>query len=219
MSVSRTEEYTTENDEFSTEALESRPAQSTATAVKSGWDEATVLPKSDYPTEFKFVDNKSQIVKFLDEDGPFAVYREHFLTKKTEGKRSYICLGAKCPLCIKLKDIAKDKRAFSVVNLSAEGGPQRQMLIASARCFKTLHTAEHSEKGPLTNNYWALSRHGKMQETGYNAAFVKPRDLMEDWGIDEAAAEAAVASAKPFERSAIKETSWEELDAIANSLL
>jgi hypothetical protein len=222
MSVNRTEEYTVENDEFSAEALDARPAQSTSTVIKSGWDSAfTSTPtKADYPVEFKFLDNKAQIIKFLDQSGPFAIYRQHFLTQKTEGKRSYICLEKNCPLCNPaLNSPASVKHAFSVVNLSAEGGPQRQMLIASPRCFKAFHTAEHSEKGPLTNGYWAVSRYGKMQETGYNISFVKSRDLMEDYKIDETVAETVVASSKPFERSTIKESTWDELNTIANSLL
>ena len=66
---------------------------------------------------------------------------------------------------------------------------------------------------------WALSRTGKMQTTTYNVTPVKPRDLMEDWNIDEATAEAAVANFKPYTRADLKEPTWEELETIANSLL
>jgi hypothetical protein len=41
---------------------------------------------------------------------------------------------------------------------------------------------------------------------------------MEDWNIDEATAEAAVASFKPYTRADIKEPTWEELEAVAASL-
>lgn len=220
MSVIRTEEYTAENDEFSNEALDARPAQSTSTAIQSGWNAASVTKAAsgDYPVELKFTEGTIQVVKFLDEDGPFAVYRQHFLTQKTEGKKSYICLGPNCPLCTKLSNPAEDKRAFTVINLSAAEGPQRQMLIASNSLYRTLHAAHFSPQGPLTKNYWALSRTGKMQQTRYNAAAVKPRDLMEDWNIDETAAEAAIASVKPYTRTDIKESTWEELEAIAASL-
>ena len=93
------------------------------------------------------------------------------------------------------------------------------MLIASPRLYKSLHTAHFSPQGPLNKNYWALSRSGKMQQTTYNINPVKPRDLMEDWNIDEAAAEAASAAAKPFTRADLKEPTWDELETIANSLL
>lgn len=221
MSVNRTENYVPENDEFTTDAIASRPAQATSTAIQSGWAaaESTLTPAGDYPVEFKFTEGTYQVVKFLDEDGPFAIYRQHFLSQKTEGKRSYISLGANDPLCVKLGSKPEEKRAFSIINLSAPGGPRREMLIASPRLFKTLHAAHFSPQGPLTKNYWALSRTGKMQTTTYNVNPVKPRDLMEDWQIDEAAAEQASATFKPYTRADLKEPTWDELDAIANSLL
>ena len=58
-----------------------------------------------------------------------------------------------------------------------------------------------------------------MQQTVYNLNSIKPRDLAEDWGIDEKMAEEGVAAIQPFERSVIKEHTWEELEEIANSLL
>ena len=221
MSVNRTENYVSENDEFTMDAISSRPEQSTSTAIQSGWAAAESLstPAGDYPVEFKFTEGSYQVVKFLDEDGPFAIYRQHFLSQKTEGKRSYISLGANDPLCVKLGSKPEEKRAFSIINLSAAGGPRREMLIASPRLFKTLHAAHFSPQGPLTKNYWALSRTGKMQTTTYHVNPVKPRDLMEDWQIDEAAAEKAVATFKPYTRADLKEPTWEELETIANSLL
>jgi hypothetical protein len=221
MAINRTEEYAAETDEFSTEALNARPSQATSTnnAIQSGWDagESITRPSKEYATEFKFSE-KFQIVKFIDSNGPFAVYRQHFLDKK-EGQKSYVCPGANDPLCVKLNSKAEEKRAFSIVNLSAEGGPQVQMLIASPRLWKSLHAAHFSPQGPLDRNYWALSRTGVKQTTAYSINPVKPRDLMEDWNIDEAAAEAAVSSAKPFTPDVLRILSMDELDAIAMSLL
>jgi hypothetical protein len=219
MAINQTDKLVVENDEFSTEAISARPAQATSTAVQSGWLAAEKLsaPTREYPTEFKFSETL-QVVKFLDEDGPFAVYKLHFLTQKTEGQRSYISLGANDPLCTKLGSKPEEKRAFSIINLSHPDGPKRQMLIASNRLFKSLHAAHFSPQGPLTKNFWALSRTGKMQTTTYHINPVKGRDLMEDWNIDEVAADAAVAAATPFVKSDLKEPTWEELEAVAASL-
>jgi hypothetical protein len=93
------------------------------------------------------------------------------------------------------------------------------MLIATPRLYKTLHAGEFSPQGPLTKNYWAISRTGVKQQTVYNLMSVKARDLQEDWGIVEAEAEAALASFTPFERSAIREDSYAALVEIADSLL
>ena len=207
-------------DEFSVENASQTLADRPATGVvKSGWDAATTENSTaNYPTEFKFLDGQFQIIKFLDLTGPFAVYKQHWLTQKTSGKRSYISLGANDPLCVKLGSRPVDKRAFTIANLSAEGGPQRQMLIASPRLYKSLHAAEHSPQGPLTKNYWAVSRTGEMANTAYHLNAVKERDLLEDWGIDIESMKETIAAMTPYDRSVIKEPTWEELEAIAEAL-
>jgi len=225
MAINRTDEISSEQDEFAMTNMQAsineRPAQSSNTAVQSGWEAAnkSLTPSGDFPVEFKFNEGEFQVVKFLDADGPFAIYKQHFLQQKTSGKRSYVSLGANDPLCTKLGSRPEDKRAFSIANLSAAGGPQRQMLIASPRLYKSLHAAHFSPQGPLTKNYWAISRTGKMQTTVYHINSVKPRDLMEDWGINDADVEKIIAEMKPFDKSAIKEPTWAELEEVANSLL
>jgi hypothetical protein len=82
-----------------------------------------------------------------------------------------------------------------------------------------LHAGEFSPQGPLTKNYWAISRTGIKQQTVYNLMSVKARDLAEDYGLNEAEVEAAIASFKPFERSEIREDSLAVLTDIAASLL
>lgn len=220
MAINRTEEYVPETDEFamSDEKLAARPAKATSDAVQSGWDAAQKSVGGNYPTDFKFGDSP-QIIKFIDPSGPFAVYRQHFLTQKTSGQRAFISLGPNDPLCTKLGSKPELKRAFSIVNLSAPGGPRRERLIASPRLYDALHAAEFSPQGPLTKNYWAISRSGKMQTTMYHLNAVKARDLVEDWGmtnIEET--EKLIADIKPFTSDDIKQPTWEELDAIAESL-
>jgi hypothetical protein len=202
-------------------SVEDRPSQATATssAVKGGWDAAEQLVPQlkEFPTEFKHTD-QFQLIKFLDQSGPFANYRQHFLSNKTEGRRSYVCIGENCPLCITLDNKPETKRAFTVVNLSAKPF-QRQMLIATPRLYKTLHAGEFSPQGPLTKNFWALNRTGQKQQTVYNLLAVKGRDLTEDWALNEAEVDAAVAAFKPFEASEIREDSYASLVEVAESLL
>lgn len=220
MAVDRTTEYMPTTDEFSTMNVDDRPATPTSNAVQSGWDAAEKLTTAsgDYPTEFKFNDGEFTVVKFIDQNGPFAIYKQHFLQQKTVGKKSYVSLGPNDPLCTKLGSKPEDKRAFTIAVITPSG-VTRQMLIASPRLYKTLHSAEFSPQGPLTKNYWALSRTGKMQQTVYHLQSIKSRDLLEDWGINPEVAEAEVAKIEPYTRSVIKEHTWEELDEIANSLL
>lgn len=206
-----------EDESFS---VEDRPTQTTSsTAVQSGWEaaEQLVTAQTEFPTEFKHSET-FQLIRFIDPAGPFANYRQHFLKEKTEGRRSYVCIGDNCPLCVKLNDKPETKRAFSIVNLSAKPY-QRQMLIATPRLYKTLHAGEFSPQGPLTRNYWAISRTGVKQQTVYNLMSVKARDLAEDYGLNDAEVEAAIAGFKPFERSEIREDSLAVLNDIAASLL
>ena len=221
MAVQPTESYLPAVDEFAgNDDLDARPAQASSTAVQSGWDaaEALVTSNGDFPVDFKFNDGEFQVIKFIDQSGPFAIYRQHFLQQKAIGKKSYVCLGSNCPLC-RLPNKPEDKRGFTIANLSAPGGVQRQVLTASTRLYKQLHQAEFSPAGPLTKNYWAVSRSGKMQQTVYHLTPIKARDLQEDWNINAEEAEKAIAEMVPYERAIIKEHSWAELEEIAQDLL
>ena len=202
--------------------IDDRPAQSTASSnsVLSGWDNADAITSStEFPTEVKFEEGKHLVFKFLDENGPFAIYKQHFLKQKTSGKRSYVCIGADCPLCLKLQDRPENKRAFSVVTLNGDSGMQRQMLIAGARLYQALHAAHYSPQGPLTKGYWAIVRLGKGPQTTYTVTPIKERDLEEDWSIDGTKAAASVAASEPYTRNLIKENTKGELDEIADDLV
>jgi len=203
--------------------IDARPTQATASdssSVQSGWDAAGSLTSSgDFPTEVKFEENKHLVFKFLDENGPFAIYKQHFLKQKTSGKRSYVCIGADCPLCTKLDDRPENKRAFTVVNLSHAEGMQRQMLITGARLYQALHAAHYSPQGPLTKGYWAIVRLGKGPQTVYTVTPIKERDLDEDWSINPERATGVVENSEVYTRNLIKEHTFAELDEIADSLL
>lgn len=208
----------TEDDDFSVQNA-STIADRPSSAISSGWD-APGAGGGNYPVDFKFIDSQFQIVKFLDPEAtPFAAYKEHWLTQKTSGKRSYISLGANDPLVTKLGSKPREIRAFTIANLSAEGGPQRQVLKATPRLYKSLYAAHHNAQfGPLHRGYWALSRTGEMAAIAYQVNSVKERDLQEDWGIDIAAFGPLIAEMKPYDRSIFKEPTWEELEAIADAL-
>jgi hypothetical protein len=202
--------------------IDDRPEQTTAssTSVLSGWDAAdTFTANTDFPTEVKFEEGKHLVFKFLDQNGPFAIYKQHFLKQKTSGKRSYVCIGADCPLCIKLGDRPENKRAFTVVTLNGEQGMQRQMLISGARLYQALHAAHYSPQGPLTNGYWSIVRLGKGPQTMYTVQAIKERDLQDDWKIDADKAASVVSSSDVYSRNLIKEHSLAELDEIAEDLL
>ena len=144
----------------------------------------------------------------------------HWLDNK-EGQKSYVCLDTGCPLC-KLPDEADRKvakrYAFSVVVIAEDGTATLTKLNAAPLLFRSLHAAEHSPAGPLTKNYWSLSRRGSLQTLVFTVTPVKGRDLMEDFGIDEGKIEEQIATMKPFDSSTIRRASLEELTEIANNL-
>jgi hypothetical protein len=201
--------------------IEARPTNATSTAVQGGWEAAEKLVTTtlkEFPVEYKH-SNTFQLIKFIDLSGPFASYSQHFLKDK-EGRKSYVWdgVGAYDPLETILKSKPEIKRAFSIVNLSAKPF-QRQMIIASPRLYKTLHAAEFSPQGPLTKNYWALSRTGEKQQTVYNLMAVKARDLQEDWGLSVEEVEAAIAGFQPFTIADIRQDNFAALEELAKSLL
>jgi hypothetical protein len=221
MAIQQDTDFVPEVDEFSIEntesSLDARPAGATA-SIASGWGaaEAAIKPK-EYANNFKPTE-KAQLIKFLDQSGPFAVYNEHWLDAKTEGQRSYVCAGQGCPLCLKLNDKPKKKYGFSVAVISPTETTLARF-IATPLYFKALHAAEHSPSGPLTKNYWSVFRHGSMKDTILTLNPVKSRDLLEDYGIDEAKVEADIAGMTLFDASAVYTLSIADLDEVANALI
>lgn len=212
-------EITPVEDDFD---IDARPSAPTSTSVGSGWGDAEKLSSpttGDFPVDFRHSES-IQVIKFIDPDGPFATYKQHFLVGKP-GKKSYVCAGGtgSCPLCTTLNNRAEEKRSFTIINFSAEGGPQRQILTATPRLFKQLHAAHFSPQGPLNKNYWAISKSGEKQTTVYHLNAIKARDLDEDWNINGEDAEALVAATEPYTNAVIRETPHSELVEIANSLL
>lgn len=220
MSVQVNNDFVPETDEFAIENVDARPEGSALdNVVQQGWAiaEESVKPK-EYAKDFK-ISETPQLVKFIgSENGPIK-YKQHFLEQKTEGQRSYTCLEGVCPLCLILKDVPEKKFLFSVAVLTKDDIVLTK-LIASPKFFQALLSAEHNPtSGPLLKNYWALSRFGKMQQTTYTVTPVKGRDLMEDWGIDETKAEAAIAEMQAFDAASVRRSSVEELTEVANALI
>lgn len=203
--------------------VDDRPEQVAFSSISSGWGDVEAKPTGDYPVDFKHSE-AIQVIKFLDTNGPFIAYKQHFLTTKP-GKKSYICLERHpqgCPLCALPSTTpgqrAEDKRGFTIANLSEEP-IERQLLTATPKLYRTLHTFDRSPQGPLHTKYWGLSKQGERQTTNYSLIAIKPRDLEEDWDINLAEAEEAIAAMQVYDKSIIRETSYADLLEIAKSLV
>ena len=160
--------------------------------------------------------NSRPQVKFL-EDEPFAVYEQHWI-ERPKGKKSFVCIGDNCPLCDVLGDKPRGKFAFNIFVLSGDVEGV-QILTAPPTLLRQLRKiAEDDRKGPLSREYWEVSRLGMGPTTSYNLNFVRGRDLEEEWKLSSDAAQELVATAVPFTAEVIRETPRSEMLEVARSV-
>jgi hypothetical protein len=188
------------------------------TTVQQGWDAFDSLVQensSDFPTDFKFSESP-QLVKFL-EDQPFASYEQHWI-ERPKGKKSFVCIGEACPLCDVLGDKPRGKFAFNVLVLSGESQGVQIMTAppSLARQIKKAHDDER--KGPLSKEFWEVSRLGSGPTTQYTLNFVRGRDLAEEWKLSTDDVQELVAAAVPFTAEVIRETPRSEMLEVARSV-
>lgn len=207
------------DDYFVTEDVNT-PAKH-GTTVQSGWAAADkfLKPKKEsgsYATDFKTTENP-QLVRFLGNE-PVMIYEQHWINR-TEGKRSFVCLGEDCPLCTIAGDQPRARFVFNVLVLTDEE-PNVQLLTATPTLAKMLRAKNDDPKfGPLSKFFWAISRQGTATTTQYILERVKPADLAEEWSLDIEEVEAAIASAVIFDDSAIYVSPKEELLKLARQLV
>jgi len=191
------------------------------TTVQAGWGavNASIKPKrenSEYPTDFRFSE-QGQLVRFL-EDEPFAVYNQHWIDR-SEGKRSFVCLGDECPLCTIAGDKPRTKASFNILVLSEET-PNVQILTAPPTLARQLQAAnDDTRRGPLTKYYWAISRTGTGPQTQYVLDRVRASDLAEDWELDAEEIDTVAVSASKHDASAVYVSPREELLELARTLV
>lgn len=196
-------------------------APTIGTTVQAGWGaaQAALKPKQaagDYPTDFRFSE-QAALVRFL-EDEPFAVYDQHWIDR-TEGKRSFVCLGEDCPLCTIAGDKPRPKFAFNIIVLS-DGEPNVQIMTAPPSFARQLQAAnDDPRRGPLTKFYWAIARTGSGNTTQYTLDRVRATDLAEEWELDADAIDAFAATSVSYDKSVVYVSPREELLKLARQLV
>jgi hypothetical protein len=210
---------TVDADNYDVDSADVAPKH--GTTVQAGWGAAAsaLKPKekaSEYATDFR-MSEQPQLVRFL-EDAPFAVYEQHWIDR-TEGKRSFVCLGDECPLCVIANDKPRPKFAFNVLVLSDEE-PTVQILTTATTLARQLQAAnEDPRRGPLTKYYWAISRQGTGPSTSYTLDRVKASDLAEEWELDPEEIDATAKSAVVYEKSAVYVSPREDMLKLAHQLV
>jgi hypothetical protein len=202
------------------DSVEAQPKH--GTTVQAGWGEAAKLLKgkektSLYPTEVKFSE-QPVLVRFL-EDGPFKGYEQHWIDR-TEGKRSFVCLGDECPLCTIAGDRPRAKFAFNVLVLNDET-PNVQIMTAPITLARILFAAhEDPKRGPLTKFDWAISRLGTGRDTQYTVERVRREtDLVEEWELDPSEIDAIAAKVVKYDESVVYMSPREELLEVARQIV
>jgi hypothetical protein len=191
------------------------------TTVQSGWDAASAYLKPKkaagaYAKDFRTTE-QPQLIRFLD-DAPYMIYEQHWLTR-TEGKRSFVCLGEDCPLCTIVGDQPRPKFVFNVLVLTDEE-PNVQLLTATPTLARILQSKNEDPRlGPLSKYFWAISRQGTATTTQYIVERVKAMDLAAEWELDIEEVETAIASAVKFDEKAIYVSPREELLTLARQLV
>ena len=193
------------------------------TTVQSGMSalEALLKPESsnEYPTDFKFAP-EAQLVKFLG-DEPFAVYEQHWI-ERPKGRKSFVCNAnseSGCPLCDILGDKPRGKFAWNVLVLS--GDTQTVQVFTAPPVLARQIVAAHKDerKGPLSKEFWEVSRIGMGPTTQYSLNYVRGRDLAEEWKLDLDQVNALVANAVPYTAAqVVRESPRSELLEVARSV-
>lgn len=162
-----------------------RPAKARR-VIKGGWGAAERMKEADSPFAQRLkITEDPIIIKFL-EDEPYASYRQHWVER--QGQKSFTCISdideAGCPLC-EIGNRPATRFSFNVALLARGEEPVVKSYDCGPRVIdqlKNFHT--DPIQGPLTKNYWAVSRTGKGTTSATNHQMVKARDLSDDWRVE-----------------------------------
>jgi len=152
---------------------------------RRGWGAAEKMKtaESAYAQRLKLGDDPV-IIKFL-EDEPYAAYRQHWVERN--GQKSFFCIADEdprgCPLC-DAGNRSSARFSFNVALLEPNADPVLKSYDVGIRVIDQLKNFNNDPRqGPLSKNYWALTRTGKGTSSATAHQMVKARDLLEEWDI------------------------------------
>jgi hypothetical protein len=153
-------------------------------SIKRGWGAADRVQEaaSPYAQRFKVLE-ETQVIKFL-EDEPYASFRTHWIDGR-QGQKSFVCLHDDpngCPLCDS-GNRPSTKFAFNIALLANGEEPVVKSFEVGVRLIDQLKNFHlDPRQGPLSKNYWAVSKTGKGAQTQTILQMVRERDL-EEWNL------------------------------------
>ena len=187
--------------------------------IQRGWGaaERVAQDSNGFATKLKLSED-AKIVKFL-EDGPYASFRQHWIDRTGPGQRSFTCIADDprgCPLC-DAGHRASARYAFNVAVLEEGLDPVINSFEVGARVFSQLKNYHNDKRtGPLSKNYWAISKSGRGSTSATNTNMVRERDLPDDWRLAPVTEdEVAVMVKKMYGPEIIQVNSFKDLEKIA----
>lgn len=152
------------------------------TIIRSGWDGFSAVKDADSPYATRLrVEEEPVIVKFIN-DEPYASWRQHWVER--QGQKSFVCISEfdNCPLC-DAGNRPAIRIAFNVVLLATDGNHSLRSYEVGPRVIDQLKNFHNDPRtGPLSKNYWAVSRTGKGATSATAHQLVRERDL-EEWAL------------------------------------
>lgn len=159
-------------------------AEAPRKTIKRGWGAAERVQEATSPYAQRFkVTEDTQVIKFL-EDEPYASFRTHWIDGR-QGQKSFVCLHDDpngCPLCA-AGNRPSTKFAFNIAVVNNEGELIVRSFEVGVRLIDQLKNFHlDPRQGPLSKNYWAVSKTGKGAQTQTILQMVRERDL-EEWNL------------------------------------
>ena len=175
---------------------------------------------STYANRFQ-VDSR-KIVKFPEPE-PFASYRRHWITRYNQGGKTllpvpcYQSIKKPCPLC-KGGHRPVVAVCYNVIEVDDKGDVELKSWECGVRVAKSLDDiAEDPKLGPLTRDYYLITKSGEGTSTSYNISRIKTADLVEDYGIPEPD-QTEMKSLELYDSSIIKFWSQEKMEELAEEI-
>jgi hypothetical protein len=187
-----------------------------SSTVQRGWAAASkAASAATGGGKFFKVDPKPQLVKFISPDGVLT-YNQHWVDEAPTKKKSFVCCGDGCPICA-AGNKPSPRYVFSVLNLSLDV-PIVQRMDAAPTLLKQIEPLHVDKRtGPMDKLFWSISAtKGSGNRNVWSLVPVKPRDIEEDWDIEEDFALDLADDAVPVEESDIFIPEVEELEEIAS---
>jgi hypothetical protein len=203
--------------------------------VKRGWGEAQkqMDSTSTYAQAFK-PDERGCIIKFLEDD-PYAGFKRHWIdqTLQDEGgrpvktRRPYTCMKSftgdngkpkECPLC-DVGDKPQAVSCFNIVICAEDGSLALKSWDMGAKVYNLAKTyADNVKIGPLTKNFYHVTKTGKQQQSQTNMSPVRATSLAEDYDVP-VPTDAALNAIDMYTEDIIKITSMKDLRELAEEMV